>query len=243
MRGGLASLTLLLFGAALIKLGVSADLLLYVRPSARPWVLLAGIALVLLASWSIVAQARASGAAPESDDHHEAQEAQEGHDHGRPPRVAWLVLAPVVAVLIIAPPALGEFTANHSPSVNAAATGKKAQLVAGPTAVQLHVLDFLLLSTGDPAALRGRPVTLVGFVQRQDPGQFTLARLVITCCAADASTATVTVSSTAAALTPLAVGGWVQVTGQFDGVSGPDATPRLRASSVQLVNQPKDPYD
>jgi hypothetical protein len=124
VTGGISSLTLLLFGAALVKLGASDDLLLYVRPVARPWVLLAGISLLLLAVWSIVAQVRATGRAAgeapadhdgesvsvsesDSDTHSDGAGVGHTHTHGAAPRTAWLVLAPVVAVLIIAPPALG----------------------------------------------------------------------------------------------------------------------------------------
>jgi uncharacterized repeat protein (TIGR03943 family) len=258
VTGGISSLTLLLFGAALVKLGASDDLLLYVRPVARPWVLLAGISLLLLAVWSIVAQVRATGRAAgeapadhdgdcvsESDSDTHSDGAGVGHTHththGAAPRTAWLVLAPVVAVLIIAPPALGEFTANHAPPVNAAATGRNAHLDAGSAPVDLPILVLILLSTDNPAALAGRQLTLVGFVQKQQSGGFTLARLIITCCAADASTGMVTVLSTAPSPS---VGSWVQVTGTFAGVgTDANATPRLRASSVTAIAQPKNPYD
>ncbi|HEY2044888.1 MAG TPA: TIGR03943 family protein [Jatrophihabitans sp.] len=262
MTGGVSSVILLLFGAALVKLGVSDELLLYVRPVARPWVLLAGITLVLLAAWSLLSLLRRDtaeavdadprtspdGSTP-STGQESARDADEsgapglrhGHVHDRATRTAWLVLAPVVAVLIVAPPALGEFTANRAPAVNAAATGKTASLAAGSSPVELHLLTFLLLSSAKPAALAGRPVTLVGFVQKQQPGGFTLARLVITCCAADASTGAVTVLG-GTAVPP--IGGWVRVTGTFAGV-GSDAnqTPKLAATTVTAIAPPTNPYD
>ena len=260
MNGGVSSTIVLLFGAALVKLGLSDDLLLYVRPVARPWVLTAGIALVLLASWSLLSLLRSETDSPSDDPIDAATDVAldatpdvasdvdgptdgsgHGHVHDGATRTAWLVLAPVVAVLIVAPPALGEFTANRAPMLNAAATGRTASLQAGTTPVQLHLLTFLLLAYAKPAALAGRPVTLVGFVQKREAGGFTLARLVITCCAADASTGAVTVQ-TATTIPP--VGDWVQVTGTFAGMgSGTDPAPKLDGTTVTAIAAPKNPYD
>jgi uncharacterized repeat protein (TIGR03943 family) len=249
VSGGVSSTILLLFGVALVKLGISDELMLYVRPAARPWVLLAGIALVVLAGWSLLSLLRGHPAEPEVDATPETQvpatdpdsaAVPHGHGHGAAPKTGWLVLAPVLAILIVAPPALGAFTANRAPAVNAAATGRTASLVAGTTPVQLPMLSFLLLSTGKPAALTGRQVTLEGFVRERRPGGFALARLVITCCAADASTATVNIHTSAAP----PIGSWVRVTGTFAGMdSGAGQIPSLAANSVTAIAQPKDPYD
>ena len=267
MTGGVSAVILLLFGVALVKLGLSAELLLYVRPVARPWVLLAGITLVLLSGWSLLGMlgadsdvdaedgvelnpapdgspASVAGVAGQSDGRAEltgAGATGHAHVHDGASRTAWLVLAPVLAVLIVAPPALGEFTANRAPTLNVAATGKSASLQAGTTPVQLQMLQFLVLANSRPAALAGRPVTLIGFVHKQQPGGFTLARLVITCCAADASTGLVTVL-TSAPVPP--AGGWVQVTGTFAGLgSDAEQTPKLAATTLTAIPAPKNPYD
>ncbi|MDQ1750823.1 MAG: hypothetical protein QOE71_1879 [Pseudonocardiales bacterium] len=253
MTSAVSSAILLLFGAALVKLGISDELLHYVRPASRPWVFAAGLALLVLAGWSLLSQFRPPSS-PDSDDPRrsvtdqadaeahlsQAGSASGGHNHHGATRTAWLVLAPVLALLIVAPPALGEFTANRAPAVNATASGQKASLAAGSTPVELNMLMFYLLSSAKPAALAGRPVTLVGFVEKQQPGGFTLARLVITCCAADASTVKVTIT---AHVPPPAVGSWVQVTGQFAGVgSDADHTPALAATATTGIPAPKNPY-
>src|SRR5882724_2980764 len=99
---------LLLFGGALLRLATTDSLLRYVRPVARPWVLLAGAAMVALALWSLLVPTRTGeGSTPdETDDDH-------GHHGGS--RAAWLVLAPVVAILVVAPPALGAYSAKRLP--------------------------------------------------------------------------------------------------------------------------------
>jgi putative membrane protein len=100
---------------------------------------------------------------------------------------------------------------------------------------------FLLLSVAKPTVMRSQPVVLTGFVLGQRPGGFVLARIVITCCAADASTAKVEVTASTPAP---AVGGWVQVIGTYTG-SEPDTnqTPKLTATSITAIDQPANPYD
>jgi uncharacterized repeat protein (TIGR03943 family) len=245
---GISSLILLLFGAALVRLGASNELLLYVRPVARPWVLSAGIAIVLLAGWSMLSRLRSQvGArtADAADDHAPASASGEKveddeHRHDGATRTAWLVLAPVVAILVVAPPALSVYTADRAPALNPVATGRSASLQAGAAPVQLSVLDFLLLSNARPAALTGRQVSLIGFVEGAHPGGFILARLVITCCAADASTGRVAVMTRAEVP---ARGGWVEVTGTFAGAADATGLPGLSATAVTPTAEPTNPYD
>lgn len=88
---------LVLFGLALARLA-SGDLLLrFVRASARPWVVLGAAAVVLMGVLTLVADARAEGTA----------------GHGHVPVVTWLAVAPVLAILVVGPPALGSYTAAH----------------------------------------------------------------------------------------------------------------------------------
>ena len=250
MRRLVQAIILLLFGVALTKLAVSDSLELYVRPAARPWVGLAGLAMLGLAGWNLLH----GPTAPEAEDvEYEAGVAGlaagaagslphgDGHDHGPASPAMWLVLAPVVAVLVIAPPALGTYTAEHAPPVRASAAGHSVALSprSGPEAMSMF--DFLVLSSTDPAALRQQPVLLTGFVLHSHPGGFTLARLVITCCAADASTASASVRFAGPAP---ADSGWVQVAGSFTSTAADaNQTPNLKASSVTAIGQPANPYD
>src|SRR5262249_29899999 len=101
---------LLLFGGALLRLATTDALLRYVRPVARPWGLLAGAGGGALALWSLIVQSRARTRGLDDDDGVDAH----GHRHGAS-RAAWLVLASVVAILVIAPPALGAYSAKRLP--------------------------------------------------------------------------------------------------------------------------------
>ena len=225
------SFVLALFGAALIRLAATDALLRYVRPVARPWVLLAGAGIVAVVVWSLADATRSPSLAAD------------GHDRGGVSRMAWLVVAPVVAVLVIAPPALGAYAAARVPITAPPPSARgfpPLRASTGPTPVTL--LDFYARSAFDGGAtLAGHRVELTGFVLRGEPDGFRLARLVITCCAADARAVVVRVRSPAAAPRPDA---WVKVIGTYAGTSAAEPTvPVLRAETVTPVSAPDNPYD
>jgi uncharacterized repeat protein (TIGR03943 family) len=245
------SFVLLLFGAALCRLATSDALLRYVRPVARPWVLLAGIGMVGLAIWSLVASYRsrtaphtsvttpiASSEAPLDT----ATEAADIHGHRGASRAAWLIVAPVVAVLVVAPPALGAFSAARTPPTVTKPPDIHFPALSGPDPVPLPLIDLATRAIWDDGrTLTGRQLRLTGFVVHGDQGGFLLARLVITCCAADARPIDIEVHT--ASSFP-AAGGWVSVIGRYAGLSPTDTTlPVVRADVVTAVKQPSNPYD
>ena len=91
-------------GLMAIRLVVADGYLTYVRRSMGPWLLLAGLALVILAGVRLV---RSIGSANDHGPHRP-------HAHGHAPRVALLLLAPLLAVVLIDPPPLGSFTARRA---------------------------------------------------------------------------------------------------------------------------------
>jgi uncharacterized repeat protein (TIGR03943 family) len=217
------SYLLLLFGGALIRLGATDVLLRYVRPIARPWVLAAGIAIVALAILRLVLAHR------------------EGTEHGSAIKIGWLLLAPVIVIVVIAPPALGAFTARRAPvSVPVTGHGDFAPLT-GPAPHRLALFDFTTRVLWDSArTVTGQDVALTGFVLNQRPDGFVLARLVITCCAADARAVEVFIHS---AEHP-AGNDWVTVTGRYAGTDPAEPTfPLIDAATVMAVPAPKNPYD
>jgi uncharacterized repeat protein (TIGR03943 family) len=229
------SFVLLLFGGALLRLATSDALLRYVRPISRPWVLLAGIAFVGLALWNLIAALRS---------HHPAEPSgADAHGHSGASRAGWLVLAPVVAILVIAPPALGAFSAARVPATVAKpAADISFPALAGRDPVPLSLIDFATRALWDDGrTLTGRKVALTGFVLRDQAGGFVIARLVITCCAADARPIDVGVQS---GDTPPPTDTWVTVTGAYAGAGGTDGTlPLLTATGVTVIRAPTNPYD
>ena len=110
--------------------------------------------------------------------------------------------------------------------------------------VPLTVNEFVSRAGWDSAGtLNGRTVSLTGFVVHTQ-GNTLLARLVISCCAADAFPVTVRLRGGGA--DHLASDAWIQVTGQVvPGTATRDNsyTPDFTAASVTPVATPKDPYE
>lgn len=119
-----------------------------------------------------------------------------GHDHSRAPRAAWLLLLPVIAVFVVAPPALGSYTAESAgssgpPPEEETPSGRFDDPLdeAGPDeTVQMDIQQFVLRAwVDDDREMAGREIELTGFaVPDEDGDGWYLARLQMACCAADA---------------------------------------------------------
>lgn len=165
-----------------------------------------------------------------------------GHDHAHGPRIAVLLLLPVLAILFVAPPALGSYSAsrdgnNVAPPVNSVLV----PLPAGDV-VDLTIADYCTRAIWDEGrSLQDRTVRLSGFVVPGEDGGWYLARMSLACCAADAQVAKVAVTQAAAPEADT----WVQVTGTWvagGGVSDESAVPILAADGVQAIAEPANPY-
>jgi uncharacterized repeat protein (TIGR03943 family) len=214
---------LLLFGGALLRLGSSDLLLRYVRPVARPWVFLAGAGLLALCVMQLI---------------------QSHRQRSQPvaaTRTGWLVLAPVVAIVVIAPPALGSFSASRTAVSVSDQTHKDFPALSGAAPHRLGMLDFTTRVLWDAGrTVTGQQVELTGFVLTERSDGFVLARLVITCCAADARPVEMFVRSPQRPPPD----SWVDVTGRSAGADPAQPNfPLLTADSVRTVNEPTNPYD
>ena len=69
-----------------------------------------------------------------------------------------------------------------------------------------------------------------------------LTRFTITCCAADASPFSAEVSLPADSDAPTK-GGWIEITGRWDGHLTSDGWPRIEGATVQSIAQPAEPYE
>ncbi|GHG00387.1 MULTISPECIES: TIGR03943 family putative permease subunit [Amycolatopsis] len=236
MKRETQNILLILLGGALVKIAVNGDYLRYVKPAQQPWIIAGGAVMVLLGAVAIVRDLVASRA---SHDH-------DGHSHSVRP--AWLLLVPVLAVFLVAPPALGADsvvrTEARAPSTAAAANAAAFPPLPAGNVVPLTVNEFVSRAGWDSAGtLNGRTVSLTGFVVHTD-GSTLLARLVISCCAADAFPVTVRLRGGEA--DHLASDAWIQVTGEVvPGTATKDNnyTPDFTPASVTSVPTPKDPYE
>jgi uncharacterized repeat protein (TIGR03943 family) len=227
MSEEVGSTTVLLVGALLVRLAAGGAYARYVRVGMGPWLLVAGILLVVLGAAGVI---RALVRPRPLDDH-------EHREHA-----GWLLLAPVVALLMVTPPALGSFGVDRSTVVAVGSGGRTfASLPSGGAPVPMTVLEFNQRAADHHGISFGTtPVRLTGFVARtQDGDGFRLARYQIQCCAADAVAAVVRVVG--ATGTPPARDGWLTVTGTFE--PSADPVPRLRVSSLAAIPPPPDPYE
>ncbi|WP_433803353.1 TIGR03943 family putative permease subunit [Actinomycetospora sp. CA-084318] len=168
---------LVFVGAVLVLIVADGTVLHYVRPGMAPLVAAAGVAVIALALLDVARDLRR---APEPDD---------GHDHGSG-RSAWLLLVPVLVVLLAAPPSLGSDAVDLAGSRTVAVGRAPEEPLPPGEAPAIPVVDLVAraAATPDGGALAGRDVTLTGFVvPARDGAGVDLARLVISCCAADAS--------------------------------------------------------
>lgn len=235
MRREAQNILLLLLGGALLKIAVTGDYLRYVKPAQQPWLLTAGGVTVVLAALSLVRDLVPT--------HHAAKPSAHG-------RGSWLLLLPVLAIFLVAPPALGadsvaRAAGTRSPPTALAGDGlEDFPPLPRASPVDDTLSDFTTRAGWDRArALLGRPVRLTGFVAHQASAIY-LARLVITCCAADAYPLKVQLTGTAIQALPDDT--WIQATVVLVPGSATSAnawTPVVTVSSVHEVPQPEDPYE
>ncbi|MFE1024627.1 TIGR03943 family putative permease subunit [Streptomyces sp. NPDC058818] len=229
---------LALTGAAVLRISLFGDLYLrYVQPGLRPYLIVSGAVLVLLAAATALAR-REHGEADEETDAH-------GHSHGPAgPRVAWLLTLPALALLLFPPPALGSYSAGREAAQRAAqGVGTFPALPSGDP-VELTLAEFGSRALYDSErSLTGRTVRLTGFVTHGEDGTWYVTRLLVSCCAADATTGKAEIRGAGAP----PVDTWVTVTGGWhpEGELGSDAAwpPVLDATDVRRVEQPANPYE
>jgi uncharacterized repeat protein (TIGR03943 family) len=167
-----------------------------------------------------------------------------------------MLVLPVLALLLVVPPALG--------SAAVAGIGARAAPVAAVAddplppgdAPALGLLDVVSRAAADPyGPVTTRDVTLTGFlVPARAPaadGAVDLARLVITCCAADASTVRVRLADPQGLLRDTGPGGpegdrWVLVRGRVvagTGGASDGHVPTLSVTSWSPVATPEPVYE
>ncbi|MGW6641850.1 TIGR03943 family putative permease subunit [Streptomyces iakyrus] len=240
---------LALVGASILRVSLFSDLYLrYVQAGLRPYLVLSGAALVLLGVAVAVVTSRADEEHGDGDgDGHDDGngDGHAGHGHGPGgPRVAWFLTLPALALLLFPPPALGSYSAEREAAQRAArGVGTFPALPSG-NPVDLTLGEFGSRAVYDSGrSLQGRTVRLTGFVTRGGDGTWYVTRLLVSCCAADATTAKAEVRGAQAP----PVDTWVTVTGTWhpEGGLGSDAAwpPVVDARSVRQVPQPDSPYE
>jgi uncharacterized repeat protein (TIGR03943 family) len=231
---------LLLVGAAVLRISLfSALYLRYVQSGLRPYLVVSGALLVLL---GVAAGVRAAREMPDEDEDPHGH----GHHHTHPtgPRLAWLLTFPAAALLLFPPPALGSYSAAREDAQRAARGVGTFPALPDDNPVDLSVTSFTSRAIYDSGrSLKGRTVRLTGFVTHGDDGTWYVTRLLVSCCAADATTSKVRIRGATAPATDT----WVTVTGTWRPKSKPGSMagwpPVLDTKNVKEVEAPPDPYE
>ncbi|OJF12610.1 TIGR03943 family putative permease subunit [Couchioplanes caeruleus] len=226
---------MMLFGGAILKASFGDLYLRYVKEGLRPFLIGAGLLLVAAGVMTLWYELRPRRPQPEEHHHHE-------------PRVGWLLILPVLGLLLVAPPALGSYAAAQAGSVLAAQSSESdyPPLPAGDP-VDVGLLDYASRAVFDEGrSLTGRTLRLSGFVTPGPDGEPMLARMVLSCCAADGRPIKVGLAGKGPA--GVAPDTWVQVVGTYservgeDPVNGAEV-PYLQVQSWQEIAAPKQQYE
>ena len=179
---------LLLVGMATGIITITGTYTRYVKPSLLPWLAVSAILLIVLALISIVRDIRRGAADAPHDD---------GHAHRA--SAAWLLVVPIAVIGFIVPPAIAPEAATPSVTeVSSEVQRRPFPALPAERAPAISLPELLVRIARDSAkTLDGRLITVTGFTFKED-GRTDLARVVIICCAADASLARIRVSGPAA---------------------------------------------
>jgi uncharacterized repeat protein (TIGR03943 family) len=226
----------ILAGTVLLRLTLTGTYTRYVRPGMGPWLAITGVLVIVLGVVTLVRALRLSATAA-AGGHGEG--GREAHGGG----MGWLLLAPIAALLLVAPPTLGSYAVDRGAAVDVRSGARVFDPVeSSGSPVPMSLLEYSQRAVDRGGeSLDGAMVELTGFVAADDGDDdgFRLARYQIACCAADAAPVVVRVVG----IHGTAPSGdhWVTVTGSFH--TKDTEVPELAATSVVEIAPPDDPYE
>ncbi|MDG4838522.1 TIGR03943 family protein [Micromonospora sp. WMMD967] len=254
---------MIFFGAAVLHASVTDLYLRYVKEGLRPFLIAASLLLIVAAVMTLWYDLRPDADGPEAQSDPTggtrrenaeqnpsgptAEEIHGEHTHHEP-RVAWLLLLPALGLLLVTPPALGSYAAGQAGTALTAQQDNDdyPPLPAGDPATTT-VFDYAARALFDKGQSIGdRRVQLTGFITPGPDGQPILARMILSCCAADGRP--VKLGMAGKAPTGLANDTWIQVTGRYsDRVTrdpiNDEEIPYIEVETWRQVTAPKDPYE
>jgi uncharacterized repeat protein (TIGR03943 family) len=249
-----ASCAVLTTGLLALWMGLTDAMLKYLKPSMRPWLVLAGALLVAVGVRGIVRVRQRERVAHHGGPGDDGADAHAGHTHHQ--GVGWLLVVPILVVLVLGQQSLGAFAAAHSSTRNLPpysfdiAGEADSQDTSQP---ELQLVDVYLgaQQLGNRGYLAQHAVRLRGFVTTSHdlgPNGFVLTRFLVSCCAADATPVSIAMVDGDHAPKP---GHWVEVTAQLEphyvapgAASASDLpTTTMRVHSITSIGEPSEPYE
>ncbi|MFF7898926.1 TIGR03943 family putative permease subunit [Streptomyces sp. NPDC088817] len=242
---------LFLIGGAMVHTATTSLYLRYVKAGLQPLLLAAGAVLIATAAataWYELRRPATTGRQRHTEETHEGQQESDGHrdgDRHREPRVSWLLVLPLFALILAAPPALGSYDAMRTGTALQPPLAYPALPPGDP--LKLTLVDYAERAAyGHGRTLGDRKVEITGFVALDRGGTPYLVRMALNCCAADAQPVKIGLSGE---LPPvLRPDSWLQVTGTYTGKRTKDPVgggiiPFIDVVDAKPVPAPEDPYD
>jgi uncharacterized repeat protein (TIGR03943 family) len=220
---------LLLLGGAIGYAGITDLYLRYVKAGLRPLLLVAGAVLVLAAVVTIWSERRR----PSGE-----------HEH-REPRIAWLLVLPLLALVFVAPPPPGSYAAVRAGTALQQPWDLSALPAGDP--VPLGLVDYAGRAAYDHGrSLGDRRITTTGFISLDEDGTPYLVRMVLNCCAADARP--IKVGLTGQVPPILQPDTWYEITGAYTDRQAADPVnngviPYITVIEARPVPAPDDRYE
>lgn len=264
MRRSSQNALLLLVGVGMLRLGLTDLHLRFVKPAMQPLIVSAALVLVLAGAvgiWQQESDGRSGGLlarltgrgravgepGPAKHEHVEEDESEHGghgHEHGAP-RTAWLLGLPLVVLFLVAPPALGADAVARSLSTSTPPVGSAVDLpaLAAPSdgAVDLSLTEYAERAVYAPQSLRAVPVRLLGFAVPDEDG-WLLARITLSCCAADGRPVIVRMSGPGATPVP-GRDTWLEVVGTLPVIRSGSEYVQLSVEDLHPAATPSSPYE
>ena len=252
---------MVMLGATLIRLTLTGAAVDYVRAGLSPYLIAAGIFLVVLGVVGVLRDLRGEQAAKDAarfdvearvrthgPGARESGQVAVAHDHhgwyGH--GAGWLLCLPLFLLLVIPPPALGSYAAGRTDAKVPKPAGRPSYPALPMTSVAaVTIRDYAARAVWDQGrTLAERQVLLTGFVAPSVGGDpWYIARLHITCCAADAQTAKVAVDGAAGRFP---AGQWIALTGTWEASDPHDLegkVARVQAVRIRPIAPPAQPYE
>lgn len=249
MNKSMQSTALSVIGVISVVGAVGGLYLHFVKPVMRWPIVAAAVLLIAVAVIGLMARERV-GDRDESEavaPYESMDDTEHGHDHGRGPRIGWLLLVPFLLLGVVTPGPLGAFSAKRD-SGRIATNGEAPlfePIAGGDEDVALAVGEYSMRALyDDPKNLEGKTFSLTGFASTLPSGEgWALTRMSLNCCAGDAQAIKVRVLGASAP----ADNDWVTLTGSWKPVStsvdDPATLPVIEASNLEQTSVPENPYE
>lgn len=222
-----------LVGAAVLHAGTTDLYLRYVKAGLRPLLLVAGLVLIVAALATVWYERRQARSTQDT-----------GHTH-REPRVAWLLVLPLLALVLVTPPALDSYSGMRAGTALPKPFAFPALPAGNP--LPLPLSDYAGRAVYDQGrSLSGRTMTITGFVAFDRNGSVYLIRMFLSCCAADAQPVKIGLSGRIPPV--LQPDAWLEITGTYTGKQAKDPIndgiiPYIDVTQARSVPAPSDPYE